>query len=186
MKTTTLKKIRAHKPCKERWKKLLRGLGKIRADDEPLPYGKILEICGLEDALWATRTEEDTQWLKELALVYARHVEHLMVDLSSLSPLDVTERYLSGRASLAEMKEATSKACMAARGAINAAVAADWAASPDARGVLPYAALDSAAYFGAEAIESSQFPIYGGSHSLAELRAPELEWQKQEFLRVVS
>ena len=165
---------------------MLRGLGKIRADDEPLPYGKILEICGLEDALWATRTEEDTQWLKELALVYARHVEHLMVDLSSLSPLDVTERYLSGRASLEEMKEATSKACMAARGAINAAVAADWAASPDARGVLPYAALDSAAYFGAEAIESSQFPIYGGSHSLAELRAPELEWQKQEFLRVVS
>ena len=33
---TTLNAIRAHSPCRDRWEKLLRHLGKTEADDEPL------------------------------------------------------------------------------------------------------------------------------------------------------
>lgn len=35
--TTTLNLIRAAKPCEDVWRKLLGGLDKTQADDEPLP-----------------------------------------------------------------------------------------------------------------------------------------------------
>lgn len=50
--TTTLNLIRAAKPCEDGWRKLLSGLGKTRADDEPLPLLSVLDINGLDDALW--------------------------------------------------------------------------------------------------------------------------------------
>ena len=51
---TTLNRTRAHKPCVPGWKKLLRALGKTRADDTPpsvlsmgirLPLAAVLDLC---------------------------------------------------------------------------------------------------------------------------------------------
>ncbi len=53
MLTTTLNAIKAKNPCHSGWKKLLQGLSKEEADDEPLTFKAILEINGLKDALWA-------------------------------------------------------------------------------------------------------------------------------------
>jgi len=53
---TTLNKIRAFSPCLDGWKKLLAGLNKTEPDDEPLPLVKIMEISGIEDAVWALNT----------------------------------------------------------------------------------------------------------------------------------
>jgi hypothetical protein len=53
--TTTLNKIREHEPCVNGWVKLLIGLGKVSADDEPLPLTKVLETNGLSDALWCLK-----------------------------------------------------------------------------------------------------------------------------------
>lgn len=50
--TTTLNIIRAARPCEWGWTKLLKGLNKTSADDEPLPLLTILDINGLDDALW--------------------------------------------------------------------------------------------------------------------------------------
>ena len=56
--TTTLKKIRKHRPCgleigsNECYDKLRKTLGKIYGDDTPIRFSKILEINGLDDALW--------------------------------------------------------------------------------------------------------------------------------------
>lgn len=44
--TTTLNRIRAHHPCREGWGKLLSGLGKTAADDEPLPFARIPKSTG--------------------------------------------------------------------------------------------------------------------------------------------
>ena len=49
---TTLKLIRAARPCEDGWRKLLGGLDKTQADDEPLPLLSVLDINGLDDALW--------------------------------------------------------------------------------------------------------------------------------------
>lgn len=50
--TTTLSEIRAAGPCEDGWQKLLKHLGKTKADDEPLPLLTILDSNGLDDALW--------------------------------------------------------------------------------------------------------------------------------------
>ena len=53
---TTLKQIEDFKPCPDGWKKLLKYLGKDKADDEPLSFHTILKCNGLSDACWALRT----------------------------------------------------------------------------------------------------------------------------------
>ena len=50
--TTTLNRIRATSPCEDGWQKLLKHLGKSKADDEPLELLTVLDSNGLEDALW--------------------------------------------------------------------------------------------------------------------------------------
>ncbi|MCC3246734.1 hypothetical protein LG047_15645 [Methylocystis sp. WRRC1] len=119
---TTLNRIREHRPCQDQWPVLLAGLGKTAADDEPLPYARIVEICGVDDALWACRAEP--QYAKEwrlYAVWCARQVEHLMTDERSRAALDVAERHAIG--------EATDEELAAARGAKREAV---WAAAWEA------------------------------------------------------
>lgn len=52
MMETTLNKIKAHNPSSEKWSKLLRSLGKTKADDEPISIKRIIETNDFEDALW--------------------------------------------------------------------------------------------------------------------------------------
>ena len=61
MTTTTLNRIRAASPCADGWKKLLAGLNKTEADDQPLPLVTILDINGIEDAIWALRCIDDQE-----------------------------------------------------------------------------------------------------------------------------
>jgi len=119
--TTTLNRIRAHNPCESGWRKLLAGLGKTNADDEPLPYARIVEINGFDDALWACRAEPQysREW-RLFAVWCARQVEHLMADQRSRDALDVAERYANSAATADELD--------AARAAVDAAWAAAWAA----------------------------------------------------------
>lgn len=49
---TTLARIRAASPCQDGWEKLLKNLGKAKADDEPLLLLTVLDSNGLDDALW--------------------------------------------------------------------------------------------------------------------------------------
>ena len=50
--TTSLARIRAARPCKSGWTKLLASLGKATADDAPLDLLTILDSNGIDDALW--------------------------------------------------------------------------------------------------------------------------------------
>ena len=53
--TVTLDAIRKAYPCEDGWEKLLKSLGKTKADSEPLPLITILESNGVEDAIWCLR-----------------------------------------------------------------------------------------------------------------------------------
>lgn len=130
MKTTTLNKIRACHPCEEGWAKLLRHLGKTKADDEPLPFVTILESNGLDDALWCCKTapEYDREW-RLFAVWCARQVQHLMPDPRSVAALEVAERYANGQATNEELAATRAAACAAARDAATAAARAARAAS---------------------------------------------------------
>ena len=128
--TTTLNRIRAHKPCPVGWKQLLTHLGKTEPDDEPLPFSVIVESNGLNDALWCCRAEpqHSREW-RLFAVWCARQVEHLMMDQRSLDALATAERHADGLATNEELAAARDAALAAARAAAwEAALAAARAA----------------------------------------------------------
>ena len=129
---TTLEQIRSHSPCETGWKRLLKHLGKTKADDEPLPIIEILDSNGLDDALWCLRAVDGhDQEIRLYAVWCARQVEHLMTDPRSLNALDVAERYAHGAATPDELAAAGYAAGAAWAAAWDAAGAAAGAAAGD-------------------------------------------------------
>ena len=119
---TTLNAIRAHSPCADGWAKLLKHLGKTRADDEPLSVATILDSNGLNDALWCLRAVDGhDREIRLYAVWCARQVQHLMKDPRSLAALDVAERHAHGKATDAELSAARAAAGTAAGTAARAA-----------------------------------------------------------------
>ena len=123
---TTLNKIRSHSPCADGWEKLLKRLGKTKADDEPLDLLAVLDSNGLEDALWCFRAVDGHDREMRLFGVWcARQVQHLMTDQRSIDALDFAERFANGKATVKELNTAEG----AARAAAWAAGGAAWAAA---------------------------------------------------------
>jgi hypothetical protein len=150
--TTTLNEIRAHSPCANGWRKLLVGIGKTAADDEPLPLVTVLDINGLGDTLWCLRALPDLSPLWRLYAVWcARRVQHLMTDPRSLAALDVAERHARGLATDDELAAAAAAAMAAARAAAWGAAAAWDAAGDAAWGAAAARAAAMAAAWGAAA-----------------------------------
>ena len=192
--TTTLNKIRAHNPtfvCEDGWENLLKGLGKTKADDEPLPFVQIFEINGLNDALWCLRAEP--QYAKEyrqLAVAYARHVQHLNPDPRVKNAIDVAERYANGEATDEELTAAKDAAWAAAWVAIrdtagdatwDAAWAAAWAATRASAWDAAWAAAWVATRDATRDTAGAAARYAAGAAGVAECK-----WQEQEFLRVVT
>ena len=121
--TTTLNRIRDLSPCKDGWENLLSGLSKTRADDEPLPYAKIVEINGVDDALWACKAEPQhaKEW-RLFAVWCAREALKYTNDWRPVNAVNIAERYAHGMASA----DAMGAACGAAS---DAASDAAWAAA---------------------------------------------------------
>lgn len=129
--TTTLNRIKAHKPNRNGWKTLLAGLGKSKADNKPLPFATILRISGLDFALWCVRAEPQHARVWRLFRVWcARRVQHLLTDPRSIKALDVAERYALGMATDAELRAAEAAALDAAAEAAREPMrAAEWDAA---------------------------------------------------------
>jgi len=159
MLTTTLNKIREHKPCTDGWEKLLKHLGKTQADDEVLPYSVIVKSNGLDDALWCCRAEPqyNRQW-RLFAVWCARQVQHLMTDQRSLDALDVAERYANGQATEKELSAAWVSARVAVRDIARVAVRdAAWVAARVAVGDAAWAAAWDAARDAARDAQKKKF-----------------------------
>ena len=137
---TTLNKIRVHSPCGSGWEKLLKNLGKTKADDEPLALTTILESNKIDDAIWCLRAVDGREReMRLFAVECARSVQHLMTDKRSLDALDVAERYANGLATqteLAAVRDAAGAAAGAARDAAWAARDAAGAAAGAAQANL--------------------------------------------------
>jgi hypothetical protein len=145
---TTLNAIREHSPCHEGWTKLLKHLGKTKADDEPLSIVTVLDSNGLDDALWCLRAVKGhDREIRLYAVWCARQVQHLMEDPRSVAALDVAERHANGEATDAELAAARAAAWAAARAAAWAAArAAAWAAARAAAWDAARAAARAAAW----------------------------------------
>lgn len=170
--TTTLAAIRKADPCHDGWTKLLKHLGKSKADDEPLDLLTVLNSNGIDDALWVLsyampddRLARHFQaWCAEqvLHVFEAEHPDDTRVRdqiamLRNDSASD-SERAASRAAALAAAFAASRAAVLAA------ALAASRAAS---RAAARHAALDAsrdAAWHAALAAQEKQLRLMiGGS-----------------------
>jgi len=79
--TTTLAKIREHKPCKSGWVELYRSLGGIKSYGlhTPVKFSQIAESNGLDDAVWCLRSicPEHEKEVRLFAADCAESVLHL-------------------------------------------------------------------------------------------------------------
>ena len=134
--TTTLNIIRAAWPCEWGWTKLLKGLIKTSGDDEPLPLLTILDINGLDDALWCIDADPALDRIKRHYQAWcAEQVLHLF-EAERPSDRRVREQIAMLRHDDAtpEERAATRAAAWDAAGTAAGAAAWDaaWAAARDA------------------------------------------------------
>lgn len=157
---TTLNKIRQHEPCEDSWRKLLTGLNKTTPDDEPLPFARIVEINGLVDALWATRSapEHHKDW-RLFAVWCAREALRYTNDWRAVAAVNITERYAHGMASQAQLDTAARTAADAGRVDATYAAYAAAAAGRSAAADAAYAAY--AVYYADDASEAQRERFLG-------------------------
>ena len=101
----------------ERLKRLRRKLGEKWMIDEPLPFSRIVEINGLDDAVLCFAAER--QYAKEMQLFSvwcAWRVQHFMSDPRAIAALNVTKRYANGEVTETELEQAMDAAWAAERG----------------------------------------------------------------------
>jgi hypothetical protein len=104
---TTLNRIRSQRPCQAGWAKLLHGLGKKKADSAPLPYWRIVDVVGIEDAIWCCGAEPkyEKAW-RAFAAWGAVQVRPWMADRRSRHATRIIARHARGDANLADLARA--------------------------------------------------------------------------------
>ena len=115
---TTFRKLHEAGACTERYRFLAKALGGIKTygKDTPITLLQILDINGLDDALWALRACDDAEkFSRLLACDYAEHVLHIFEtqypdDDRLRKAIEVSRRHARGEA----MEEALAAARPAA------------------------------------------------------------------------
>jgi hypothetical protein len=110
----TLTDIRKYNPCQDSWKRLLSNLGKTKADDDPLPLVAVLDILGLDDAIWCLRvlSDEHVPSIGRFAVALARQaLEQVPYCGKELRlALESAEAYMDGESTLEEVSLAANNA----------------------------------------------------------------------------
>ena len=141
---TTLNEIRAAGPCECGWGKLLKSLGKTKADDDPLPLLTILESNGLDDALWCLRVPSLERLSRHFQAWCAEQVLHLF-EAERPNDMRVRDQIAMLRKDDATDEDRTAARAIAQDAARAAAQDDAWAAALDAaRAAARDAALDAA------------------------------------------
>ena len=147
---TTLNKIKAAGACEDRYKILLKNLGKTKADDEEITIRQILISNGIQDAIWALRAVEGKD--KEIRLFACDCAEMVLPifeekypdDMRPRRAIEVSRRYANEDATKEELiavwLAAELAAMSAARAAGAAAGSAVWSAARAAMSVVELAA----------------------------------------------
>jgi len=156
---TTLEQIKAHNPCKTSYKKLLKGLGKTKADSEPLEFRSIYNILDADDVIWATRVL-DKKTNVHVGALFANTVKHLTEDKRIHDCIEVCFKYSKGEATEEELRDAGD----AGDTATYAAYATATAASASATYAAVSAAYASATY--ATATYAARATIYASSAAI--------------------
>ena len=138
---TTFRKAKEARACIESYKKMAMALGGVKeyGEDTPIPLDKVLEVCGLDDALWSLCIvlEPADREIRLLACDFAEHIlpiyeKRYPNDNRPRNAIATSRRFANGEATREELDAACAAAWAAraaARAAWAAAKAAAWAAA---------------------------------------------------------
>ncbi len=171
MLTTTLNAIKSKSPCRSGWKKLLKHLGKFKADDEPLGFDVILKSNGLDDAFWAMRVLDGAP-LKQAKLFICDIAERALKyvperDDRPAQTIAMSRKFINGDCSIEELREAR-----------QAAAAYDYAAPANAAAYAANASYAAPAY----AADAAAYTAYAANAS----RKQERQEQEKMFIEFIS
>ena len=181
---TTLRKLRDKDACEKRYVHLVKNLGANYGDDIPITLLQILDINGLDDALWAVWACDDyEQFARLLACEFAEHVlpifeqEHPQ-DTRPRKAIEAARIYAYGGYS-----DKTRAAAGAAAGAATWAATEDaaWAAARAAAWAAARAATGDAAGAAARAAARAAAWAAAGAAAGAATWAAERKWQEDKL-----
>ena len=180
--TTTLALLHKHEACQSRYKVLLAALGTDYPQDKPIELLTILEINGIEDAIWALcATVEDCE--KSARLMATDFAELSLPNWTSQYPGDnrlalaiqAARNFANGLITDEERSAAWAAARSAAESAAEAAAwAAAWAAAESAAESAAHAAAWAAAW--AASRSAACAAAWAAAESAAESAAHAAAW----------
>src|SRR3990172_6857774 len=157
--TTSLRLLREHNACSDRYDHLRKKLGRGYGVDTPITIERVLDLNGLDDALWALQATAQPKEVERMARLLAcdfvcstplgdgRVVYGLLLDEYSRNAVKVAEAFAYGKATSAELVAARAAAWDAVRDAAWDAVRdAAWAAARAAAWAAAKAAAWDAAW----------------------------------------
>ena len=189
MLTTSLDLLHEHGACVDRYALLRKALGKDWPKKKPIPLQIILEINGLDDALWALRAVPEEQYAerdrisrifacrctRETPLADGRKTWDLLDDPRSRRAVEVAEEFAEGRSNQKKLDAAWAAAWDAARDAA-------WAAAGDAA----WAAAGAAAWAAARAAAGGAARAAAWDAAWAAAWAAARAAQRKIFLELIS
>ncbi len=184
----------AHKTnaCQESYKKMAQALGGVNhyGKDTPIPLDKILEVCGLSDAIWASRctTESSREFIIKLSCRYAEHVLHYYEDKypddnRPRQAIIAARRCITDKSTAAWAAAGAAARAAARAAAEDAAGAAAWAARA-AAGAAAGAAAWAARAAARAAAEDAAWAAWAAAEDAA--WATEQRWQEEQFLALLN
>lgn len=192
MLTLTFKSAKAHNMCADSYRKLARYKGGVRrwGLNNPFPLLDVLEVCGLEEVLWALRCCEPTDERDRVARLFAcdcvdrvlplyegrqypeddHPLNNFITHLSAFNAVVVARRLAAGVATQEEMDDAWSESGDAAEDAQDPV----WGSQSAAR------AARAAARAAAEAASDAD------AATKAATKVAETEWQISHLREIIS
>jgi hypothetical protein len=197
---TTKKLLHKERACAARFRHFFKRYRPV-ADDEPIPLIDVLDINGLDDALWCLRatTEPCENLARLLAADFAEHVLPLFEtkfpdDHRLRQAIETARRFARGQATEEELKDAYRNARAAAGaadaagyGASAAGYAADAASDAAASGAIyaacyaAEAAVDARAEAAELAADAADVSYDSTAANRAAAYASERRWQTHHF-----
>jgi hypothetical protein len=182
---TTFALARKSGACPESYKKMATALGGVRkyGAHTLIPLTKVIEVCGLQDALWALRftTENSDKPARIFACDCAWRV---LPFYESKYPGDTRVRNCIKTARKFALGDATKEERLAAYSAAWAAAWAAWSAAESAAWSAAWSAAESAAWSAARA--AARAAAYSARSAAESARSAELAWQKEHFIELLN
>jgi hypothetical protein len=163
-------------PYTESYGKMADALGGIAkyGKDTLIPLTKVIEVCGLQDALWALRCTTTDSTVIRVTMdcdcaerVLPIYEKKYPGDMRVRHCIETTREYLVGKATKEEIEWAARSAEMAAWSAESAAGSAAWSAARSAR--------------------SAAWSTWSAAWAVAmwAARSVEIEWQTKHFIELL-